>query len=135
MMENNNAIRVIASQTSIFRGDKVSNLSIDIKVHERFLTPDQEIPKYCLTAKLEKFDEGSNMTNVLSSPQVKMTFERDAMKDDPSMCTIFYQRRNSLSCILGNNLFQSNEKFRIIVTASPYGKEEVECFGVSQEIT
>ena len=61
MMENNNAIRVIASQISIFRGDKVSNLSIDIEVHERFLTPDQEIPKYCLTAKLEKLDESYSL--------------------------------------------------------------------------
>ena len=111
----------------------MSHLTMDIKVDKRFLTQ-EGTPKYCLSATLEKIDE-ANRTQVLNSAQVDLSFELNAMKDDSSKCFIFDGDFNTLHCTLAKNLFDSNEKFRIVVSAFLYGKNEIECFGSSQDIT
>ena len=135
-MEDNDSIRVLSPLTTIFRGDDVSNMILDIKLNNRFRTQGTT-PNYCLSATLEKINEASNPTQVLdsSSSQVDISFELNAMKDDSSKCFILDGNSNTLHCKLGKNLFESNEKFRIVVSAFPYGAKEIECFGYSQEIT
>ena len=135
-MERNDYIRILSPEITIFRGDDFSHLFIDTKVDSRLLT-EGETPKYCLSAALEKIDEASNVKQVLNatSPGVDLSFEYDAMKDDSSKCFVFGSNWNKLHCTLGKQVFESNEKFRIVVSASIYGDNRIEYYGYSQEIT
>ena len=135
-MEYNNDIRVIAKESTIFRGHVVSYLSVHVTVHQRFTSQDKKNPRYCLSARLEKVDDMSNVTSILSSSQeANMTFQKNATGNDPSKCIIFDDRQIVLDCHLQHNLFKSNEKFRITVAACLHQEKEEEAYGVSQEIT
>ena len=146
IMERNDLVRVIAHQTSVFRGDEWSHLSIDIKIGKALLLSSSQYAigtHHFLSARLEKVGGKSDILQLaLKNEGIKMTFDRgNFVGNDKSKCRIMDDPWNRLTCQLKTCLFDSGEKFRVIVDACVLHKGDQQTsneslfYGVSQVIT
>ena len=118
-MEKNDLVRVIAHQTSVFRGDEWPHLSVDIKIGKALLLSSQYAigTHYFLSARLEKVGGKSDLLQLaMKSEGIKMAFDRGSfVGNDKSKCRIMDDPWNRLTCQLKTCLFESGENIRVLV--------------------
>ena len=136
-MERNDLLSVVSQQTTVFRGDEWSCLSLNIKASKTLISSHcANGRKYYLSARLESVnDKNVEFETAIKSGRVEMVFAKGNRLD---------QQWNELTCKLKTCLLESRDQFRVLVEIFELDEEherenqksiQAVFYGASQRIT
>jgi len=134
-IENSSMIQIISPMGSIWRGKLWSNTLLKVKVDQYFLRKvENRYPSFFLRPYIE--DYTSKLRYDFDSDKVHFQFE-NCLSSERALGLVDKDAYNTLQVGIHQDLFQSGDKFRVVIESVPYDASNTSevIYGCSQIIS